>query len=262
MDPLDAELNTIINKLNKVQGAVGGGKAKVSAIGEDGKLDRFLDLKGRMLERLHDLKETLQQKETLDKAGGNPKDLIAAGSKIRTDLAALNEEWKELDQIYRAEAKKKRSKHTPEEMAMRQQILMKLQMEITNIKEAQRAGYVKGYQAVQISSMEDSELFKPVPGGNAAKNRDWASEDGEERRNASSVVTGSRNNNMTDEHRLQLHALKERDTLIVSLEITELFFSFLPLKDKMKYPCLFYILQPTLSHFCHTYPFIDSPSIS
>lgn len=216
MDPLDTELNAIINKLNKVQGQVGGAKAKVSVIGEDGKLDRFLDLKGRMLDRLHDLKETLQLKETLDKAGGNPKDLIAAGSKIRTDLAALNDEWKELDHIYRAEAKKKRSKHTPEEMATRQQILMKLQMEITNIKEAQRAGYVKGYQAIQISSMEDSELFKPNHAGNASKIKDF-SDDGEERSNASSVVTGSRNNNMTDEHRLQLHAIKERDTQIVSL---------------------------------------------
>ncbi len=31
----------------------------------------------------------------------NPKELIQLQSKVRTDLSALNEDWKELDNMYR-----------------------------------------------------------------------------------------------------------------------------------------------------------------
>lgn len=161
-DPLDGELLALINKLNKIQGQVGGVKVKGGG-GDDGKIDRFIDLKNQMTDRLMGLKEIFENIQALEKnPGSNPKELISEQSKVRSELAALNEDWKELDLNYRNEAKKRRSKFSPEELAQRQQILGALQDEIQRIKAIQRAGYVKGYQAVQLDKMEDSELFNPA----------------------------------------------------------------------------------------------------
>jgi DNA repair ATPase RecN len=158
-DPLDGELIGLINKLNKIQKKVGGGKSEAKGK-NDGKIDRFSDLKDQMTERLMELKETFEDIQRLEKTpGSNPKELIAAQSKVRTELTALNDDWKELDNNYRNEAKKKRSKLGPEELAQRQQILTTLQIEIQRIKVIQRAGFVKGYQGVQMDTMENSELF-------------------------------------------------------------------------------------------------------
>lgn len=158
-DSLDGELIGLINKLNKIQKKVGGGKLELKGK-NDGKIDRFSDLKDQMTERLMELKETFEEIQRLEKTpGSNPKELIGAQSKVRTELTALNNDWKELDNNYRNEAKKKRSKLGPEELAQRQQILTTLQTEIQRIKVIQRAGFVKGYQGVQMDTMENSELF-------------------------------------------------------------------------------------------------------
>ena len=161
-DPLDGELLALINKLNKIQKEVGGVKGKGGSGEGNGKIDRFLDLKSQMTDRLMGLKETFENIQLLEKTpGSNPKELIGEQSKVRSELAALNEDWKELDLCYRNEAKKKRSKFSPEDLALRQQMLVALQAEIQRIKEIQRAGYVKGYQSVTMDRMEDSEIFNP-----------------------------------------------------------------------------------------------------
>lgn len=51
-DIIDVELIEIISKLNKIQVEVGGEKSKektTAAVGEDGKIDRFLDLRNQMV---------------------------------------------------------------------------------------------------------------------------------------------------------------------------------------------------------------------
>jgi hypothetical protein len=62
--------------------------------------------------------------------GSNPRELIAVQSQIRGDLATLNEDWKELDALFRSEAKKRKSKISPEEMGKREKILLEFQSEI------------------------------------------------------------------------------------------------------------------------------------
>jgi DNA repair ATPase RecN len=161
-DSLDSELLLLISRLNKIQGQVGGAKSKWNK-DHDGKIDRFIDLKDQMTERLMNLKETFENIQSMEKSpGSNPKELIGEQSKVRSELAALNEEWKELDSTYRNEAKKRRSKFSAEELSHRQQILDALQLEIQRIKDIQRAGYIKGYSGVQMEKMEDSELFNPA----------------------------------------------------------------------------------------------------
>jgi hypothetical protein len=128
-DMLDEELIAIINRLKKVQQQVGGGKKENSLANDHGgKVDRFVDLYDRMNERLEIIKNIIDDIRKNERVpGSNPKDLIANQSKVRTELAAVNDEWNELDTIYRLEAKKKRSRFTPEQLSARQQMLMNLQ---------------------------------------------------------------------------------------------------------------------------------------
>jgi DNA repair ATPase RecN len=127
-DQIDGELLGLINKLNNIQKEVGGGKAQTTNFDSEGRIDRFLDLRGMMTERLNKIKDTLETVRSLEKVpGSNPKELISAQSQVRTEMTALNDEWKELDGLYRNEAKKKRSKFTPEEMSARKAMLTTLQ---------------------------------------------------------------------------------------------------------------------------------------
>jgi len=50
----------------------------------------------------------------------------------------LTEEWRELDGIYRVEARKKRSKFTADELKNQAHTVMTLSNEITRVKEIQR----------------------------------------------------------------------------------------------------------------------------
>lgn len=162
-DSLDSELIELINKLTKIQSVVGGAKAKEtsSVVANDGSIDKFLDLRNLMVNKLNNLKDNLENVHNLEKSpGSNPKELIALQSKIRTDLSSLNDDWRELDILYRNEAKKKRTKFSPEEMALRSNMVSSLQLEIQTIREIQRAGYVKGYQSIFTPTMEESELFR------------------------------------------------------------------------------------------------------
>ena len=179
--------------------------AQTTNYDSEGRIDRFLDLRGMMTERLNKIKETLELVKSLEKVpGSNPKELISAQSQVRTEMTALNDEWKELDQLYRNEAKKKRSKFTPEEMSARKSMLTTLQKEIQAIKDMQRAGFVKGYQAIQMSSMEESEIFKGGSGGGKHYTDDY---DGGGR----GPVVGKSNNYMTDQDRQALQMIREKD---------------------------------------------------
>lgn len=207
-DAIDLELGELLSKLTIIQRNVGGGpkhKDHENALTTDGKIDRFLDIRNQIISRLITLKETLELKNRLEKSpGNNPKELIIAQSKIRTELVTIQDEFKELESAYAHETKKKRSKLSPEEINMRQQMIQKLQIEINSMKEIQRAGYVKGYQSVQMVSMENHEIFQP---------RDNNKSNGVNGPRPP-AVNGQRNNEMTDDHRMQLHQIKERDSKI------------------------------------------------
>ena len=95
-------------------------------------------------------------------------------------------------------------------MALRQQMLVKLQREIHAMKEQQRAGYVQGYQGKQLATMEESDMFKPKdPGVDGPMGVGGGG------------YHGGRNQNMTEEHRAALHVLKERDVKMDAV-ITEI----------------------------------------
>lgn len=72
------------------------------------------------------------------------QDIIKTQSEIRENIRQLTEEWRELDSIYRIEARKKRSKFTAEELDSQRITVLNLSQEITKVKEIQRSGYAKG----------------------------------------------------------------------------------------------------------------------
>ena len=221
IDAVDLELVEIHSKLLIIQRNVGGAKHKdhANAMTADGKIDRFLDLRNQIISRLASLKEAMEQKSRLEKSpGNNPKELIIIQSKIRTELTTAQDECKEMELALTHETKKKRSKFSPEEIASRQQMLQRVQVEITCLREIQRAGYVKGYQAIQMVDMEHHEIFQPRDNGSSSSSSSSAAGG-----NSRPAVTGHRNNDMTDEHRMQLHQIKDRDAKFVSLNCLVLF---------------------------------------
>jgi syntaxin of plants SYP7 len=210
-DPIDTELTELIGRLTKIQNQLGGPKSSKAKSGGYNKYDRFMELKDQMIDQLSIIKETFEDIQLMEKTpGSNPRELITAQSKVRTGLATLADEYRELDQEFKKEAKKRRSKLSPEELAQREQILTSIQTEIQRVKEIQRAGFVQEYKGVQLKRFEDSELFNSK---NHENGDEKGAEDGDLPR-PRGVVTGSRNNNMTDQQRVQLQMVKERDAQI------------------------------------------------
>ena len=107
-DQIDLELADCLTKLNKIQQEVGGGKKKVNIIGEDGKVDKFLELKAAVEDRLQTIRDTYEIVQNLEKAGVNNKEAIQNRQNVKTELLKLKQEYDDLSATYNAEAKKKR----------------------------------------------------------------------------------------------------------------------------------------------------------
>jgi hypothetical protein len=194
-DPIDFELIDIINRLHQIQSVIGGAKFDESKPVH--KLDRFIDLKVMMLERLKEVKDQIELVSSANQlVGGNPRDLIAIQSQIRRDLTHLTTDWNELDSLYRAEASKRKSKLSPEEVKNRLDIVVAMQEDIETLKELQRASHVHDYRVVKLAKFEDSEITKPA---NAEYNPQ---------------LTHQRNKNITENQRIALLRIKERDKKI------------------------------------------------
>ena len=122
---------TALGKLNKIQdevGSIGGDRKK-----RRGKQtsDRFHDLKGQMVEKLQSIHESMETALQLEKQpGSNPRELIAMQAKIRTDLASVNDDFQELEALFKTEEKKRKSKLSPDELALRRKILGEMLQEI------------------------------------------------------------------------------------------------------------------------------------
>lgn len=160
-DAIDGELLALQNRLKVIQKEIGGGKEKAKGCSHDGKMDRFLDLFEHMSERLETIKNCIEEIRKLEKVpGSNPTELISNQSKVRSELNTLGDEYKELEMLQRLESKKRRSRYSPEELKDRQEKVVFMQASIQEIKDLQRAGFVKAYATNRVAKMEDSEMFK------------------------------------------------------------------------------------------------------
>jgi vacuolar-type H+-ATPase subunit I/STV1 len=159
---IDDELTELLTKLYTMQEDVGAKpkstdeekkqRAETAATMGTGrkaqaKGSRFLELRSTIIQRIKSIHSKLQQVKDLENAGyggDNPTQVIKLQAEIREEIRQVQDEWKELDAIYKKEARKKRSKFTPEELETQQQLVQQLYEQIEKVREAQMAGFARG----------------------------------------------------------------------------------------------------------------------
>ena len=156
----DEELTILLTKLYAIQEQVGAvqktsdeekknraasaGQQLQMGKGRKGKKtgSRFLELKSSIVDRLKSVHGL--QKEHASSVSLDPKVKIAAQAEIRELVRQAQDEWSELNEMYKKEARKKKSKFTPEELEVQQALVMQLNAEIEKVKDVQMAGYSRG----------------------------------------------------------------------------------------------------------------------
>ena len=132
----DEELTLLLTKLYTIQEQVGArdpttaeekknraeqaGQQVTMGKGRKGKKtgSRFLELKSSIVDHLKTV-HTLMEEQSGGK-GINPKEAIASQAEIRELIRQAVDEWSELNELYKKEARKKKSKFTPEELEVQQ----------------------------------------------------------------------------------------------------------------------------------------------
>lgn len=173
----DTELTELLTKLYSIQEDIGAKpktseeekKAKAETIavmgkGKDAakKGSRFLELKSAIVDRLKTIHKTLKEtkeKESAGFGGDNAKEIIKMQAEMRELIRQAGDEWKELDEIYKKEARKKRSKFTPEELEIQAELVKRLYVEIEKVKEAQMRGYARGRDAGTAVGLNTKSLY-------------------------------------------------------------------------------------------------------
>lgn len=157
----DDELTVLLTKLYTIQETVGAKeksseddkKARAQQAGHQvmgsgkkaqKKGSRFLDLKSSIVDRLKTLHGLIEEQTGGNGKRSNPKEAIAAQAEIREQIRQAEDEWAELNELYKKEARKKKSKFTPEEMEVQQSLVLQLQSEIEKVKEVQLQGFGRG----------------------------------------------------------------------------------------------------------------------
>jgi len=136
---------TAEDKTNRASNAAMLGK------GRQGKKSgtRFLELKTSIITRLRTVHELLdaEAKRTQGQLSvaeaSNPTDVIKQKSLVREELRQAEGEWKEMEGLYKAEARKKRSKFTKEQLDIQQTLVQRLNAEIEKAKEIQAKPFAR-----------------------------------------------------------------------------------------------------------------------
>ena len=173
----DDELTELLTKLYTLQEDLGAKpksteeekKAKAENVATMGsnkksqkKGSKFLELKNTVLDRLktiHKLLKDTKAKEAAGYGGDNAKDIIKMQAEIREHIRQAGDEWKEMDEIYKKEARKKKSKFTVEELEVQAELVQRLHAEIEKVKEAQMRGYARGQNDGTAAALNTQTLY-------------------------------------------------------------------------------------------------------
>jgi hypothetical protein len=132
----DEELSLLLTKLYAIQEQVGakdktsdeekkaramraGNQSSVTiGKGKKGKKtgSRFLELKSSIVDSLKTVHGLIEEQSNSKRT--NPKEAISAQAEIRECVRKAGEEWNELNELYKKEARKNKSKFTPEELEL------------------------------------------------------------------------------------------------------------------------------------------------
>mmetsp|Transcript_12455 Transcript_12455/g.14069 ORF Transcript_12455/g.14069 Transcript_12455/m.14069 type:complete len:312 (-) Transcript_12455:605-1540(-) len=157
----DEEITDLLTKLYTIQEDIGAKpktsdndkreKAEnVAKMGTNKKAEKkgskFLVLKSTIVDRLKSIHKLLKDTKALEGAGyggDNAKDIIKMQAETREQVRQATDEWRELEAIYKKEARKKKSKFTPEELEVQSELVKRLYAEIEKVKDAQMKGYAR-----------------------------------------------------------------------------------------------------------------------
>mmetsp|Transcript_28679 Transcript_28679/g.51832 ORF Transcript_28679/g.51832 Transcript_28679/m.51832 type:complete len:314 (-) Transcript_28679:116-1057(-) len=212
----DVELTLLLTKLYTIQEQVGA-KEKSSdeekknraeqsgqvtmGKGKKGKKtgSRFLELKSSIVDNLKSVHALIEEQSASKR--NNPKEAIAAQAEIRELIRQASDEWSELNDMYKKEARKKKSKFTLEELEVQQALVMQLNQEIEKVKEAQLAGYGRGGATEQNMQLNLGALA-------ALDAADLSNNDGS---NTKAWTPGTSGTAMTGSQQVQIQQIRDRD---------------------------------------------------
>jgi len=112
--------------------------------------NKFMDLKSNIVDRLKTIHSLLEAEQARTRTGvsvvngNNPKEIIARQAQMREEIRQANDEWQELDGIYKVEARKRKSKFTQEQLDVQQTLVQRLYAELEKVKELSSKGYARG----------------------------------------------------------------------------------------------------------------------
>lgn len=150
----DSELTELLTKLYTMQEDVGvkektspdEKKQKAENVATMGtgrkaqqKGSRFLALKGSIVNHVKSILSNIEEAKARESdgfGGDNQTQLIRLQNDIREEIRQSQEEWDEMKAIYDKEARKKRSKFTPEELELQEQLVLQLLVKIEGVKNA------------------------------------------------------------------------------------------------------------------------------
>ena len=107
---------------------------------------QFLELKSSIVDRLktgHQLLKDCKDLENSGYGGDNAKDIIKMQAEVRENIRQATDEWKQLEKLYKKEARKKKSKFSPEELEVQSELVKRLYAKIEEVKNIQTKGYSK-----------------------------------------------------------------------------------------------------------------------
>lgn len=231
----DIELTSLLTKLYTLQEDVGA-KPKTSDEDKQQKAtsvsvvsmgkgraakkagSRFLELKSSIIDRLQTAHRLLQEEaertsgRTPVARGNNPKEIIAAQAELREQIRTMGVEWGEMNNLYKSEVKKRRSKFTQSELEVQATLVQRLQAEIDKCKEAQMKGYGRG-GATEVASVLNTRALAELDSSPLFDNTDSATGGGwggglSSGLGAPATAPGVP---LNDGQRMQIQQLQERD---------------------------------------------------
>lgn len=157
----DDDLTGLLAKLYTIQEDIGAKPkttdaekiakaANVAKMGSGKKAEKkgsqFLELKSSIVDRLRKAHQLLKDSKELEGSGyggDNAKEIIKMQAEVRENVRQATDEWRKLEKIYKKEARKKKSKFTPEELEVQSELVKRLYAKIEEVKEVQTKGYSK-----------------------------------------------------------------------------------------------------------------------
>jgi len=188
----DEELTGLLTKLYTIQEDIGAkpktsddekrAKAENAAkMGSTKKAEKkgskFLELKSTIVDRLktvHQLLKDTKQLEGAGYGGDNAKDIIKMQAETREQIRQATDEWRELEAIYKKEARKKKSKFTVEELEVQSELVKRLYAEIDKVKDAQMKGYARSRTPDAAAALNTKALaYNPSAASTSGGKPSW-----------------------------------------------------------------------------------------